>query len=179
MTQTIEYKGKTFIQEPSSEVEGAYPITNLSLEGLVKFYNTVTGEEIKKFSDKATGQRRVWNALLEATGVEEEVEETADKTPTPGPTAGAPIKRADGMTFNYDPKEEQKSIRPGSNRAHLLEMLKQGATFEELMAATWGQRSDWTEEKQRKTTYEGVRLIHTFCGYGLKTDSEGRITAYS
>lgn len=91
------------------------------------------------------------------------------------------------LLFNMPLADDTK--RPGrGKRKTIFEMIQrpQGATFEELQAATgWvtayfqkeGKTAAEAEQLARKTTYEGIRLLNTYCGYGLKTDAEGRIHA--
>jgi len=71
-------------------------------------------------------------------------------------------------TFRLAPKatSEQKEIRAGSKRRTLFDMTSQpeGALFSEMMAAC-----DWSS----KDNYEGIRLLHVWCGYGLWSEDEG------
>lgn len=82
-----------------------------------------------------------------------------------------------GMRFVFPVGDEIKPVRPGTHRATLLTLFSStnGATFEEAMAATWGTDPNMDEETQRKTTYEGIRLLHYYVGWGMSQDAEGRI----
>jgi hypothetical protein len=73
-----------------------------------------------------------------------------------------------GMRFFFPVADEIKNVRPGTHRATLVELLstKEGASFEECQAAT-----GW----DKKTCYEGIRLLHSYVGYGMTQDAEGRI----
>lgn len=71
-------------------------------------------------------------------------------------------------TFRLSPKplEEQREIRQGTNRRKLFEGCSrpEGALFSELQA-----QCGWKE----KDNYEGLRLLHVWCGYGLWSEDEG------
>jgi hypothetical protein len=73
-----------------------------------------------------------------------------------------------GMRFFFPVADEIKNVRPGTHRATLVDLLsrKEGASFEECQAAT-----GW----DKKTCYEGIRLLHSYVGYGMTQDAEGRI----
>lgn len=85
-----------------------------------------------------------------------------------------------GMRFVFPAGDEIKSVRPGTFRAKLVELFStgKGATFDEAMAATWGSKKGMDEETAKKTTYEGIRLLHYYVGYGMKQDADGRITIH-
>lgn len=150
---------------------------------------------VKRFSDRATATKRV-AALLEKTGQEVvaveagvptirrvgdlppavegqgEVQDLA--TPLEGTndtTEPAPAKKERkrrGFRFVFPKKDEIKSCREGTKRAQVVELLsrEEGATLEEIMAAT-----GWSQ----KDAYEGTRLIHFYLGYGMKQDENGRV----
>lgn len=96
----------------------------------------------------------------------------ATKPPKPPRTAKVPkpegeAKAPRALAFNLPLTADIK--RPGrGKRLAIFEMLqrKEGATFEEVQTAT-----GW----DRKTAYEGIRLLHTYCGYGLKQGENGAI----
>lgn len=71
-------------------------------------------------------------------------------------------------TFRLAPKprSEQKEIRAGSKRRTLFDMTSkpEGALFSEMQAAC-----NWSA----KDNYEGIRLLHVWCGYGLWSEDEG------
>lgn len=79
--------------------------------------------------------------------------------------------------FPHRAKEDQKTPKKGTMRAKLFQLLSReyGATFDQLLAATWGDEdmrnaqgcAEMTEDVQRKTCYEATRLIHYFNGFGL------------
>lgn len=75
-------------------------------------------------------------------------------------------------SFNMAPKSEVKTPRGGTKRATVVHLVTRegGATLEEIM-----QETGW----EKKTAYEGVRLVNQYVGYGLRTDPEsGKITGY-
>lgn len=105
------------------------------------------------------------------------------KEPAAKKEAGPKKKR--GRRFVFPSGEELKYIRPGTHRHQLVMMTYQGgetwhdgATFAQCVAATWGKEAHMDEATQIKTTYEGLRLLHYFCGYGMDQDDEGRITLF-
>lgn len=70
--------------------------------------------------------------------------------------------------FDLQPLEEVRSHRPGTKRATTIDLLsrEEGATVEEVMEATgWSYR----------TALEGIKLIHSYLGYGLREDDDSRI----
>ena len=71
-------------------------------------------------------------------------------------------------TFHLAPKppEEQKEIRPQTKRRILYDHTSrpEGALFSELQAMC-----GWSQ----KDNYEGLRLLHVWCGYGLWSEVEG------
>lgn len=70
------------------------------------------------------------------------------------------------LVFNLPFLGEIKEHRPGTKRAKVIEMLTPGATLEQVMAEI-----GW----DRKTAYEGIRLVHFYLGYGIKTEDGGVI----
>lgn len=71
-------------------------------------------------------------------------------------------------TFRLAPKPlaEQKNIRKDTKRRILFDdtSREEGALFSELQ-----QKCGWSE----KDNYEGLRLLHVWCGYGLWSEDEG------
>ncbi len=95
--------------------------------------------------------------------------EAAQKEKPAAPQSG---KTRGRKLFNWDAAPEGvKAHRPGTKRAHVVETLSgDGATFDEIAA-----HCDW----DRRTAYEGIKLIHSLLGWGLREDPEtGIITAY-
>lgn len=135
-----------------------------SLAELTAIYNQTAVKKIKKFKDKPTGVRRV---LAELANSPKAQDKTASTKSTPRKTKSGEIK---SPSFNLKARKDRSEIRKGSKRARVLQMLqrKNGATIQEVMSDI-----GW----DRKTAFDGIRLIHTKVGYGLKTDDNGRIRA--
>lgn len=151
--------------------------------------------QVNRFSDRATALKRV-AALLEKVGQEVvaveagvptlrrvgdlspavegqgEVQDLA--TPLEGtndtaePAPAKKERKRRGFRFVFPKKDEIKSCREGTKRAQVVELLsrEEGATLEEIMAAT-----GWSQ----KDAYEGTRLVHFYLGYGMKQDENGRV----
>jgi hypothetical protein len=146
---------------------------NLSGPDLVKLHNKLNPNgATKRFGDKQAGVKRVW-AVLGGERAEATPKPEKPKAEPKAPKAAKPKvdRKKREMRFVYPPLDEIREVKRGnSHRATLLKMMSrpQGATFAQLQAATWGRHEDMTEEVQRKTTYEGIRLCHTYVGYGLR-----------
>lgn len=123
----------------------------------------------KRFSDKATARKRILVSLFDLFKARSEEAKKAQAAPK--------ARKPRGMRFVFPAADEIKTVREGTNRHKLIQMLssENGATFEECLAATWGQNKEMDEETQRKTCYEAIRLIHYYVGYGMTQDEEGRI----
>jgi hypothetical protein len=131
-----------------------YDLDAMKISELAELFNKITGKQIKKFKDKATGIRRVTEALKEA----------APKTTTKAPKAkGEPRARKPFDLPLMDPVTEP---REGSKRCAVRDMLKKGATLETVMETI-----GW----DRRTALEGIRLVHKACGYGLTESDKGLI----
>lgn len=128
-------------------------------------------------------------AGLVATAPSEAAKTAAGPVETPEPPKpGKPAKKAKapkppkekkereprGMYFMFPARavDEQKPVRAGTMRAELFRLLSRplGASFEQLLEATWGTKKDMDEATQRKTCYEATRLIHYFNGFGMHMD---------
>lgn len=120
---------------------------------LLGLYNHITGRSTTKFSSRKRGVEQVW-AL-----VKDKVRKPVPKPIRPG------VRR---KTFRLAPKarEEQKNIRPNTKRRILFDLTSrpEGALFSELQ-----ELCGWSE----KDNYEGLRLLHVWCGYGLWSEDEG------
>ena len=188
--QTYEFQGKTYAakQVPGSpEIIG---LSTLETKDLLTIHNlskeNVGGKGTKRFSDRSSALKRTEKALaayVEYFADEGDDMDTTDKTPTPHTKPKKEGKKR-GMRFVFPASDEIKSVKSGTMRATLLKKLRhpKGATFEELVEATWGQKrgeKGWSEEKIVKTTYEATRLIHYFTGYGMYQDEDGRIHAFT
>lgn len=120
---------------------------------LVKLYNELSGKKLKTFKDKPTAIERVSELLAQRL------------PPAQSKTKGG-VRRKKRMS--YPPMGEVKNHRAGTKRARVIQMLsrKRGATFAEIQ-----DEIGW----DYATAYEGVKLLHTYLGYGLEEDDQGRI----
>lgn len=172
-------------------------MTGLELVELYRLVKSNLGEEVRtsRFSDSATGIKRTWEALQAFDAASDESLGAADKgkveltdadkkqikDEAADRKASQPkTRKPRGMRFVFPASDEIKSVRPGTFRAKLVELFStgKGATFDEAMAATWGSKKGMDEETAKKTTYEGIRLLHYYVGYGMKQDADGRITIH-
>lgn len=174
-------------------------LTDLPTSALVAIHNALAAKPVNKFVDRPTALKRT-QAVMDAAGSviviaddltytlqsKEIAAESSVVAPTAQPdapvttTTEAPVpadkvaapRKLRGFRFVFPVKKEIKNHRPGTNRAKLVEMLSApgGATFDELVAATWGQDAAMTPEVQVKTTYEAARLLHFYLGYGMRMD---------
>lgn len=170
--------------------------------------------EVKRFADKATALKRTWQVLKQvndgatiATAPSElakpEPKPEAKKADAPKPEKAPKAPKAPkepkpakervprGMYFMFPHRaqEDQKTPKKGTMRAKLFQLLSReyGATFEQLLAATWGDEdmrstqgcAEMTEEVQRKTCYEATRLIHYFNGFGLYHAENDHVFVFS
>lgn len=148
---------------------------SLKTADLLALYNKLTGKKTTKFASRDKGEGQVWAAIKAApaeaaTSNKEAAAKPAVKdAPKSEPKAKAPrAKRQRSYKFNYEPDAEVQGHREGTKRAKVIELLSRpaGANFQEVRDAT-----SWDE----KTAYDGIRLIHTYLGYGLKTAENGNI----
>lgn len=73
--------------------------------------------------------------------------------------------------FNLEPRPPVRNFRPGTKRAHLIEMLNRpaGATVEEVMEEIgWDQNNAVLQ----------IKLVNEYVGYGLRESKKGRIRIY-
>ncbi len=174
-------------------------MTGPELVSLYRLVKSNLGEEVRttRFSDTKTAIKRTWEALEqfdkasdESLGSAGKVElsdrdkqqikaEAEDRKAT-APQAEKKTRKPRGMRFVFPVGDEIKPVRAGTFRAKLVELFStgKGATFDEAMAATWGSKDGMDEETAKKTTYEGIRLLHYYVGYGMKQDADGRITIH-
>ena len=141
--------------------------------------------ELKKAADKPTDI-----SLSEMRG-----DDLRKPEAKPEPKAKAPkeakerVQRGMYFMFPHRAQEEQKTPKKGTMRAKLFQLLSRdyGATFEQLLAATWGDEdmrnaqgcAEMAEDVQRKTCYEATRLIHYFNGFGLYHAENDHIFVFS
>jgi len=144
-------------------------LTQKSMKELVELYNENAanlGEKpVKKFSDKKTAIRRTTEIIARRKGG---AQEPAAPTSPEEPKA----QRKSRADFNLEPGEQrtirapQEGKKP-SKRYQVLLMLERGTTIEEVMEAI-----GW----DRRTAYDGIRLINKYSGRALVQDENGVIT---
>lgn len=149
MTTTITYQSNGELEKKSTAE-------------LVELFNSLSPEKpVKRFSDRKTAIKRV----LEQLGQKQGSPKTSP-APKPAPVVTSTTERR--VQFDFPKKAHQKNTRQGTKRAKVMELLSRpkGATFDEVMDTI-----GW----DRRTTYEGIKLLHTSVGFGLREDADGRI----
>lgn len=139
-------------------------LDTLTIAQLVALYNEHADKPVKKFRSKKDAIRRV-KAVLPA---KKQKRSGAKSSSRKRKTDSNGVGHVRPMSFAAD--AEQKSVREGTKRATVLQLLsrKNGATIGEVMEAT-----GW----DRKTAFDGIKLLHTAVGYGLVAGEDGRIKA--
>lgn len=138
--------------------------------GLLQLYNKLTGKTTKKFKDRTAGLNQTWAALETKRATAQPAATapvpTAPKAKKAAKPAGERKKREKRFVFPVE--KEIKEPKPGSKRAEVVRMLERqnGATLGEIQ-----ERIGWSE----KDAYEGTRLVHYACGFGMSQDANGRI----
>lgn len=155
-------------------------VETMSGPELVAAYKSITGIEVARFASREKGVARVLAALAGQGEVRArkrlgkgERPATPAPAPVPEPAAPSPQQPAEALAarakrIDWSAKPTIKPHRPGTKRACVIGLLKrpEGATWEEVMQAT-----GW----DRRTAYEGVKLVHSYLGYGIREDGEGRM----
>jgi hypothetical protein len=154
------------------EVTSAGTLEEKSIKELTEIYNSKcdAADRITKFRDKETAVRRVLEVL---SGKQEGEKPKLRAKRGEGKRTKAKKEKAEKAEgdnrrklFNLKPASKLKSIRPGTKRAKIVELLTEGATFEEVQKATgWDNR----------TAREGIILLNKHVGYGIKEDSSTRV----
>lgn len=160
----------------------------MSGPGQVALFNMAVGDDeskhVKRFSDRKAGAKRLWELgtpieirraePVTKGHVREAIEHPAEE---PAPVDAKAAKKSKAkpkaeakpqgerkvrqMTFRLPPKGKTfKAHREGTCRARLIELLGRpnGALFSECQA-----EFNW----DKKTCYEGIRLLNSLLGYGL------------
>ena len=169
---------------------------SFSLSGLATYYNELAAhlsvKQIKKFADRKSAHRRIQGLIATAMSQIEVPEVEAPVVELP-PLAEPKIlletkKEDDGklttkvtipkaksdkpkvarFNFNLESKSHHRKLREGTKRHQVFAMLSgtAGATFEECMEVT-----GWN----RKDCYEGIRLLNTYCGFGMEHDLDSGV----
>ena len=125
-------------------------LEKLSGKDLLALFNQATGKSTSKFASRAKGLAQTWKALQSAAPrVEKLVEKSAEQE-----------KQGHGLSFRLPPRDLTKQPRGETKRAKVFNacISKEGALFSEIQKLC-----KWS----RKDAYEGVRLLNTYCGFGL------------
>lgn len=189
MTQTVVISGQTFTYEGLFTMSGPE---------LVKAHNLAAEkagtEPTKRFSDKVSAVKRTWAVLQKVAEVAPETVKEAKPEPEPeAPKVKAKaepkapkekkVGKPRGKRFVFPQLsglDEPKPVREGTHRHTLVQLMsrREGATFEELLEATWAKEKAMDPAIQSKTCYEAIRLIHYYTGYGMRqTESGERVGA--
>ena len=134
-------------------------LKKMSLKDLTALFNEHSSKKVKKFKDKPTALKRVKEVL-------------------PAKAKGERKKR--GMSFEFPFTGETLEIRnPESLRGQAHAALKTGATFDEIrkLVVAFDKKRGIVSETIERRTYELIRIMHHYLGYGLRyNEGTGIIT---
>lgn len=127
----------------------------LSGPQLAVLYNELTGKTIKKFRDRQTGISKVTPILLSRIAAQVPSQKV--------------VRR---VRFNFEFYGRVRNYRQNTKRSLLIGVLSrpEGATFAECQDTT-----GWNY----KVCYENIVLLHTYVGFGISEDGDGRIRLIS
>lgn len=135
-------------------------------KALLEFYNKQTGKNTKKFASREKGEEQVWNLIKDKVQEFKTTPENNRRT-------------------KFDLKPECASVKPPrsekSLRGRILsKLLGGGATIEEIREIVMQFDRDRGKPHVNviQRAYDATRLLNSFCGYGIKEDDNGVITAY-
>jgi hypothetical protein len=134
----------------------------MSTGDLLALFNKTTGQSVKRFADRKTALKRVQEALANPVKSKSVVKRLEVQK---AGRAGTGTRRR-GFNFPLI-KGGAKEIRPETNRATLVGMLRKGASFEACV-----EKAGFKDERN---TYQAIRLLHTYCGFGLTQGDNGVI----
>jgi hypothetical protein len=136
---------------------------------LLKLFNNLTGQDVKRFADRKSAMARTW-VVLQALNIPE-----ADPKPTPQPTSLRPSlddPRVTNKGTNKGPggrvyPEKPTPCRKGTKQSIIVDMTSRdcGATMEELIVAT-----NWN----RQTVLSGLGWDMRLHGYKTVRDDQDR-----
>lgn len=150
----------------------------LSAAELVAAYNLMSGKDVKRFSDRKAGERRLWAvALNNGPYVAPPPAPELVKNPAQAPVERKAAKPKEKKTRRFTlPLGGQDNIipptepRPNTKRLALLEVLRTtGITFDG--AVQLGQ------SREEYTIYQRIRNINIHHGWRIWTNEEGVIYA--
>lgn len=186
--KTVEFNQKTYLVEPGVGAPGdAVNPADLSGPEQIELHNLLVsnigaGKEVRKFSDRKTGAKRVIDKLVRYGELVEAEEAGDDEPEQAAPKKKAKAEKKDdgerkkrGMRFVF-PFNGQEHLRTLRNtdtlRGKCVDLLKSGATFkqvEDLVVEFDKERGKPSEHVERRA-YELVRLMHYYLGYGIEHD---------
>lgn len=159
-------------------------LSALSTSELLIRYNHAAGKlqltPVKRFADHKTAVRRTTEILAKLGGTEtgQLSQESKPSLPDPPP----PLKleaRKRRPNFNFPCKISTRPPRSGTLRGLVFDALEDGATPEKLgtiisqFDAARGVETNPDTLGDR--VYGAIRLLHFYCGYGLRQDQAGKI----
>lgn len=137
---------------------------------LVDEYNILAQKvglpQIEKFSSRVVGVKRILRLLADHPEVQ-----VAPANPEPPRKVEAPEKKTRqqaGRPFNLEASLTKRNYRENSGRGKLVAALRDGRTFEQLLA----EFPQWDEAGLNKT----IRIINWWLGFGIVEDESGVIT---
>ncbi|HEX8340344.1 MAG TPA: hypothetical protein VF624_05495 [Tepidisphaeraceae bacterium] len=148
-------------------------IESLSGKELVATYNRLTGEDVKRFANHATGVKRVL-AAYKAQGEKPAAKPAPKPESKPAPEtqpAAAPKPAAAAPAVETPaPAAGNKAPRPGSKRAELLEALRgpAGITIEQMI-----ERFGW----KKQDCADALRLLKVKNGAAVVRGEDGVLRA--
>lgn len=148
----------TMIQVLLTQTVG--PIDTCSLERLTipqlaALYYELTGRKVTRFKTKNEAICTVRPAVVKKI-LESKSRFSRGETP----------RHRKRKKYNLPAGNVLRNFRKGSQRAKIIDMLLEGATFEEIQA---------TFNLSYKNAYQNIRLLNTCVGFGLKEDENGVI----
>jgi hypothetical protein len=169
----------------SAKITSTEQLKDYSNAQLVEFYNKLTDENVKRFSTRDAGLKRIQAALEANTklGKPHTVPEVGeDLAPAPAglpkykdtaKDAEAALPKPGFKVYDIQPKASGiLPHRPGTIRDTLIKVLsKDGAKYEELGAKT--------NTDQARGFRNDILRLHSELGWGIKTNAEGVISIYA
>lgn len=170
--------GKEPVKRFSDKMNGALRLQRLFVEVRAKAKDLKVPAPVVK-AEAVPAAEPVTEALVtEALVTEAPVAQAPAVDPEIAATARALVQEARTQrrrrqkVFMYPASTELKPIAEGSMRAKVRDLLVGGATFSEVEALV---KTFYKEDGKRisERTYGFIRLLHTYCGYGLREEGEG------
>lgn len=155
-------------------------IKNASTNDLLDTYNAIYKDApVKKFTDRATAERRTWKAIGQLPPSEDiskpakvkvaVAEKPVTKKVTAPATEQKKAKRSMRFCFAPHNKSDLKEPRKTSLRGQLFDLFKERGEKGLLFSEVQAKFPHW----KKTDVYEGIRLIHFTTGYGMWSAAEG------